>query len=93
MIQVGMFTLDDDGFLTWGPKRKQLSEKEIAIMRYFMSNPKVPISRQQLASTANISIDQVDVAIFRLRQKIERKPHVPMYLRTAKDIGYTFDPG
>lgn len=68
----------------------KLTERERDLLRQFVMNPGVPISREELAggSAGAESERAVDVQINRLRQKIEADPSNPVYLQTVRGRGY-----
>ncbi len=71
-----------------------LSAKEIKIMKFFMENPNIIFTKDQLYEKIwnDVFIDNnsVRVYILNLRKKIEDDPQKPKYLKTAWGIGYKF---
>jgi len=71
-----------------------LSAKEIKIMKFFMENPNIIFTKDQLYEKIwnDVFIDNnsVRVYILNLRKKIEDNPQKPKYLKTAWGIGYKF---
>ena len=81
-----------------GRKAVTLTTQEFKILRYWPSaRPVVP--RDELLAavwgcvTPATLTRSVDQAIFRLRQKIERDPHQPVFVRTAHRDGYCLTQG
>jgi len=68
----------------------KLTERERELLRQFVMNPGVPISREELAGGSGGAESEraVDVQINRLRQKIEIDPSNPVYLQTVRGRGY-----
>ncbi len=68
----------------------KLTERERELLRQFVMNPGVPISREELAGGSGGAESEraVDVQINRLRQKIEADPSNPVYLQTVRGRGY-----
>lgn len=83
-----------------------LSKRETAILRIFLANPHIPLSREEIAATLddNATSDKtgpdsagldssgraIDVLVGRLRGKIEADPKDPKMLRTERGVGYVF---
>ncbi|TBL80566.1 response regulator transcription factor [Paenibacillus thalictri] len=70
-----------------------LTPTELALVRFFMRNPNVSLSRDKLLDEVwgvNYVGDPkiVDVNIRRLRQKIEMDPSKPEYIETVWGMGY-----
>jgi DNA-binding response OmpR family regulator len=74
-----------------------LTTKEFDLLRFLASHPKQVFTREQLLQHVwnyeNYGEDStVTVHMRRLREKIERDPAKPQYLRTVWGIGYKFEP-
>ena len=76
-----------------------LSRRETALLQVLLANPHIPLTREELAEAMDItgSSDDadtsgraIDVAVGRLRTKIENNPKKPEMLRTQRGIGYVF---
>lgn len=72
-----------------------LTSIEFHILRYLMSRPDRSVSKAELFS--NVwggelygATNLVEVAVHRLREKIERDPAVPRHLLTVRGVGYKF---
>jgi DNA-binding response OmpR family regulator len=71
--------------------------REFKVLKFLISRPKVVVSRQKLISSAwpkrkRASYRTVDNCIAKLRQKIERNPGRPLFIRTVHGVGYKFVP-
>jgi DNA-binding response OmpR family regulator len=80
-----------------GGKLLRLSSGEYALLAVFVRHPRVPLTRDRLASMAfDRSHDpfdrSLDVAVSRLRKLIEHDPAAPRYLQTQWGVGYVFVP-
>ena len=75
-----------------------LSAKEFALLRFFMENPFQVFTRDQLYENVwqygdSGDVQAVTVYIRKLREKIEKNPNEPQYIRTVWGIGYKFEGG
>ena len=73
----------------------QLTATEFRLLEHLMSRPGVVFSREQLLNSVwghdRVVTDRtVDVYILRLRQKIERDPAHPRFIRSVRGFGYSF---
>ena len=71
----------------------ELTPREFAIIKLFMENPKVALSRDDVLNAVwgkNYigDLKTVDVNIRRIRQKIEDKPEEPKYIQSVWGYGY-----
>ncbi|MEY4616528.1 MAG: hypothetical protein RJB66_1488 [Pseudomonadota bacterium] len=69
-----------------------LSQKEFALLEYFMRNPERPLSRPQISEHVwNIDFETgtnvIDVYVNHLRKKLE-SPNLPRLIHTVTGIGY-----
>lgn len=74
-----------------------LSAKEFDLLRYLVSRPDIPVSRDQLLDevwgyNSYPSTRTVDNFIARLRQKFEVSPERPQYIITVHGVGYKYVP-
>lgn len=74
----------------------QLTATEFKLLEFLMSRPGVVFSRQQLLDSVwghdrAVTDRTVDVYILRLRQKIEADPANPLYIRSVRGFGYSFN--
>ena len=77
-----------------GSAELDLRPREIEILRYLASRQGKVVSRDELLRSVwgyeHVPLTRtVDIAIARLRRKIEADPHHPRFLRTAHRDGYT----
>jgi len=75
----------------------QITLRELKVLRFLVSRPKIVVSRQRLISSAwpkrkRASYRTVDNCIAKLRQKIESNPDCPVFIRTVHGVGYKFVP-
>jgi DNA-binding response OmpR family regulator len=73
-----------------------LTATEFRLLDYLMSRPGVVFSREQLLDGVwghdrAVTDRTVDVYILRLRQKIESDPANPLFIRSVRGFGYSFD--
>jgi DNA-binding response OmpR family regulator len=82
-----------------GRKAVTLTTQEFKILRYLAERQGQVVPRDELLAavwgcvTPATLTRSVDQAIFRLRQKIERDPHQPVFVRTAHRDGYCLSQG
>ena len=87
----------------WSPtERVNLTPVETKLMQTFAKRPNSVFSRdelvQSIASSAptktkeKTNIRTIDVLIKRLRQKLEKNPKYPGYLKTIRGYGYMLEP-
>ena len=79
-----------------GGKTFKLSEREGRLLRYMIENRGKVISRDLLLQevwgyNSLVYTRTVDVAIVRLRHKVEDDPKDPRYIITVHGLGYRFD--
>jgi DNA-binding response OmpR family regulator len=73
-----------------------LTATEFRLLEHFMTRPGVVFSRDQLLDAVwghdrAVTDRTVDVYILRLRQKIEVDPSNPVYIRSVRGFGYSFN--
>jgi DNA-binding response OmpR family regulator len=73
-----------------------LTATEFKLLEFLMSRPGVVFSREQLLDGVwghdrAVTDRTVDVYILRLRQKIEADPANPVFIRSVRGFGYSFD--
>jgi DNA-binding response OmpR family regulator len=73
-----------------------LTATEFRLLEFLMSRPGVVFSREQLLDAVwghdrAVTDRTVDVYILRLRQKIEVDPANPLYIRSVRGFGYSFN--
>jgi DNA-binding response OmpR family regulator len=75
----------------------ELTPTEFRLLRYLISNPERPCSRDELIEAvwgyaSDVSSDRtVDVHIRHLRKKLEDDPANPRWLVTVRGVGYKFE--
>lgn len=78
-----------------------LSRKETALLKVFLGNPHIPLTREEINTALDVTGDgqdagsgnpgrAIDVLVGRLRGKIEADPKIPELLRTQRGVGYVF---
>jgi len=75
----------------------ELTLQEFKVLKFLVTRPELVVSRRKLISAVwpkkkRSSHRTVDNHIARLRQKIEKDPAHPIYLRTVHGVGYKFVP-
>jgi DNA-binding response OmpR family regulator len=73
-----------------------LTATEFRLLEFLMSRPAVVFSREQLLDAVwghdrAVTDRTVDVYILRLRQKIENDPANPVFIRSVRGFGYSFN--
>lgn len=76
-------------------KSLELTQREYELIKYLASNPGKVASRQELMSEVwqydyYGDLRAVDVAVRRLREKLEDNPAEPVYVITKRGVGYYF---
>ena len=79
--------------LTTGGKRQHLTSAEKDLLSCFCSDPDSILSRGEISDRlgGQMTGRSIDVAIARLRRKIEPNPGKPIYLLTARGQGWMLD--
>lgn len=77
-----------------------LSRRETALLKVFLANPHIPLTREEIGSALDVTGEgdssaeasgrAIDVLVGRLRSKIEDNPKDPRLLRTERGVGYIF---
>jgi len=78
-------------------KRVRLTSGEIALLAVLVRHPRVPLTRDRLASLVHGRAHEpfersLDVTISKLRRAVEPEPKQPRYLQTVWGVGYVFVP-
>jgi DNA-binding response OmpR family regulator len=73
-----------------------LTATEFRLLEFLMSRPGIVFSREQLLDAVwghdrAVTDRTVDVYILRLRQKIENDPANPLFIRSVRGFGYSFN--
>lgn len=74
-----------------------LTTMEMQLLRYFVQNPDVVLSRNEILKDVwdepgDVTTRSIDNFVLRLRRMIEPKPNQPIYLRSVRGTGYRFSP-
>jgi len=99
VLAVGAIPLNDLAHtVTVGDRPVNLTPTDYRLLRYLMQNAEQTVTKQQLLvefwdGNLDTSTNVVEVAIRRLRQKIEQDPSQPIHLLTIKGEGYKFTQG
>lgn len=76
-----------------------LSQKEMGLLKVFLANPHIPLTRDEIAAALDVTGEtdgaettgrSIDVLVGRLRTKVEQTPKSPQMIRTERGIGYVF---
>ena len=67
-----------------------LTTSEQKLLKCFCKSPNTPFSREDINNSlgGNMEIRSIDVAIARIRRKIEIDQRYPIYLQTVRGIGW-----
>jgi two-component system phosphate regulon response regulator OmpR len=89
-VRFGDFTFDlERGELHQQGEIVRLTERERDMLRLLAENAGETVTRDALAGPGAAGNERtVDVQVNRLRRKIERDPANPLYLQTARGVGY-----
>jgi len=77
-------------------ERAELSEREIELLRYLVTNPGRAIAREELLanvwriSPQGVTTRTIDMHVARLREKLRDDPAEPFVLLTVRGKGYMF---
>ncbi len=98
MMALGRLRIDRDASLaTKDGVNLELTQREFELLTYLASNPGKVFSRQELMERVwNYEgyvgdVRGVDVAVRRLREKVEDNPATPKYILTRRGVGYLFE--
>ncbi len=80
--------------LSTGGQRQHLTTAEKDLLSCFCNNPRQTLSRDHLSQMLGGQMEgrSIDVAIARLRRKIEPNPGKPIYLLTIRGQGWALEP-
>ena len=76
-----------------------LSQRETNLLKVFLANPHIPLTRDEIASALDVTGESdkaettgraIDVLVGRLRTKIENDPKSPDMIKTERGTGYVF---
>jgi len=93
-IRMGAFSFNiERGELSRDNIAIKLTSGEAALLRVLADAPGATFSRQDLSYRLSAGQERsIDVAVTRLRRKIETDPRMPRYLQTVRGIGYMLLP-
>ena len=98
VLSLGRLRIDRDASLaTKDGANLELTQREFELLTYLASNPGKVFSRQELMERVwNYEgyvgdVRGVDVAVRRLREKVEDNPATPKYILTRRGVGYLFE--
>lgn len=95
-IHIRKITIDlDRHSVVKNGKELELTQREYELIKFLAQNPGKVISRQELMSEVwqydyYGDLRTVDVAVRRLREKLEDNPAEPEYVITKRGVGYYF---
>lgn len=89
-VHFGPFVFDlERGELRDNGEAVRITDREREMLRLLASNPGATVSRETLAGPSAAGNERtIDVQVNRLRRKIEPDPANPLYLQTARGVGY-----
>ena len=96
VIRMGDLSIDPDRHtVIKNGKELDLTLREFELIRFLAQNPGKVVSRQELMSEVwqyeyYGDLRAVDVAVRRLREKLEDNPAEPAYVLTKRGVGYYF---
>lgn len=99
VLKVGSLTLDlERRIVTRSGKPIDLSSREIELLRIFMEHTGSVLPRERIVELLHGSAEDafdrsIDVAVHRLRQKLNDDPTKPQLLKTVRGAGYVFVDG
>ncbi|MBM4019226.1 MAG: response regulator transcription factor [Planctomycetes bacterium] len=79
-----------------GGRREELTEREVALLRYLAANPGRAISRDEILTRVwrldprGIDTRTIDMHIARLREKLGDDPDRPAVILTVRGVGYMY---
>ena len=93
-LRLGDFRFDAKrGLLTREDTPVRLTEGETALLQRLARTPHAPVDRAELMRPDDDGAGRgVDVAVTRLRRKIEPDAKAPRYLQTVRGVGYLLAP-
>lgn len=79
--------------LTTAGQRQHLTSAEKDLLECFCKNPRETLSRETLSDMLGGQMEgrSIDVAVARLRRKIEPNPGKPIYLLTSRGLGWSLE--
>ena len=95
----GEYTLDVTArSLTRAGQEVEVSPKEFALLHFLLQRAGQALSREEILNRVwghdrSVTPRSIDRFVATLRRKIERDPHHPEFILTAREFGYKFEPG
>jgi two-component system OmpR family response regulator len=96
-VQFGEFTYISNNHMLLNKDGEEipLTPIENAILEYFILNKNLALSRNQILDGAGLGAFEgvqrtIDVHVYNLRQKIEKNPTEPEFIKTVYGVGYRF---
>lgn len=96
VLTIGKISLDDFSHVVCVDNQVvELTPTDYRLLRYFMQNVNLAMSKEAILEAIwdnelHDGSNLIEVAIRRLRQKIEKNPSNPQYLLTIHRVGYKF---
>jgi len=91
LVKFGAFTFDyDSHILTEAGQRVHITTAEQDLLSCFAVTPNQVLSREDISAQLNGRMKgrSIDVAVARLRTKLEADPRFPVYLQTSRGKGW-----
>ncbi|MEC7246171.1 MAG: response regulator transcription factor, partial [Pseudomonadota bacterium] len=91
LVKFGAFTFDcDSHILTETGQRVHITTAEQDLLSCFAATPNQVLSRDDISAQLNGRMKgrSIDVAVARLRTKLEADPRFPVYLQTSRGKGW-----
>ena len=95
---IGGLTIDNERYDAFiNGKAAELTQREFELISFLAARPDKVFSREELLHEVWQydyfgDLRAVDVAIRRLREKVEEDPSQPRYVMTKRGVGYYFEP-
>jgi len=93
----GVLVIDSERYDVFvGGKAAELTQREFELISFLAASPSKVFSREELLQKVWLydyfgDLRAVDVAIRRLREKIEEDPSQPRYIMTKRGVGYYYN--
>lgn len=91
LVQFGLFSYDSDRqILLEDGRRVHITTAEQDLLHCFTAAPNAVLSRQDISDSLKGRMNgrSIDVAVARLRTKLEREPRFPVFLQTVRGKGW-----
>lgn len=96
IVYEGLCIMPRKGEVSLYGEKVRLTKFEFDLLYYFMLNPEIVLSREQLLSQIDPHMERsimdrtIDAHIKKLREKIEDQPSKPKRVQTVRGMGYKF---